>query len=261
MRTLPILLLAACATSTGGRQVAISAEVHVDAEPIEIEGAPVLAFGIDGTEAEIVLRRAELSVGPLYLWTLPPDLDGEEWARVLLPRRAWATDQVNAGKLVGEVPHQVRVDLLGEPVVELGPGSAIEGEARSVDVWLEPAGTEPTLRVEGEVHLEEEILPFRAEITWRTPWLDEEGGVNATLLRRVRGLPVDLTLTDDLVIAVGVDPTAWFDPAFVEALPDVPVGDDGVRTLRPQDRAGRALDTRARLLGSAGPWSVRAAER
>ncbi|TVQ92159.1 MAG: hypothetical protein EA397_07305 [Deltaproteobacteria bacterium] len=260
MRLLPLLLFAACTTATGGRQVAISAEVHVDAEVTERGGEPVIAFSPEGTEAEIVLTRAELAVGPLYLWTLPPDLDGENWASHLGPARAWATDQVNPGKLVGEVPHQVRVDFLADPIVPLGPGTAIEGEARSADVWLEPAGAEPTLRVEGEVHEIDQILPFRAEITWRTPWLDEEGGVNATLLRRVRGLPTELSLTDDQVIAVGIDPRAWFDLAFVDTLPDVPADEDARRTLRPQDRAGRALETRIRLLGSQGPWAVREAE-
>jgi len=250
--------LGACATSTGGQQVAIDGVVVVDAPVEQRDGAPVIAFPVQGAQAEIAITAAELSVGPLYLWSLPPDLDGDTWARRLAPvPAAWASDQVNAGRLVGEIPSQVRVDLLRDDRVGLGSGSAIEGLARSADVWLEPAPIGPTLHLRGSLQLDGEDLPFAADITWATPWIDEESGTNAVLLRRVRGLPTELALRDDLTIAIAVDPRAWFDATFARGLPQVAPGADGVRRLQPSDVAGRALDFGVRRIGPAGPWRVR----
>lgn len=254
-RLLALFAATACATSTGGTQVALTGTVTPLA-PVEArDGAPAVVIRHDADE--IVLETAILAVGPLYLWSLPPDLDGDAWARALVPvPRAHADDQVNGGRLVGEVPHQLRVDLLRDGTRTLGAGTGVAGAAESADVWLEPLAAAPTLVVAGTARSGEASLPFEAEISWAAPWLDEEGGVNATLLRRVRGLPADLTLREGVVIDVGVDARAWFAEDFVAALAEVAPDADGVRRLRPEDRAGRSLDQAVRRIGGTGPWRI-----
>jgi hypothetical protein len=252
-RLLTLFAATACATSTGGAQVALTGTVTPLAPVALRDGAPAVVIG----DEAIVLEAAILAVGPVYLWSLPPDLDGDAWARALAPiPRAHADDQVNGGRLVGEIPHQLRIDLLRDGTRPLGAGTGVAGAAGSADVWLEPLAAAPTLTVAGTARSGEEMLPFEAEITWAAPWLDEEGGVNATLLRRVRGLPADLTLRDGMVLDVGVDVRRWFAEDFVAALAEVPPDPDGVRRLGPEDRAGRSLDQAVRRIGATGPWRI-----
>lgn len=258
MRSILALVLCACATSTGGQQVAITADLVADAPTEQRDGAPVIAFRSDEPAGEVVLHTAQLAVGPVYLWSLPPDLDGGSWASMAIFPRAHAQDQVSAGRLVGEVPHQQRIDLLREDRVALGGGSGIEGSARSVDIWLEPTRSGPTLAVAGTFTPDDgEALDFRADITWATPWIDEEAGNNAVLLRRVRGLPATLELVPDRHIDIGIDARAWIRPELLNGLAALPADSGGVRHLGPDDQAGRSLDGAVRRIGPTGPWRVR----
>jgi hypothetical protein len=249
--------LAGCATSTGGEQVGIQAVARALAPVGELDGAPAVRWRPAGADADVALTTAEIVVGPLYLWSLPPDLDDGSWARGLWPVAvAHADDQINAGRLVGEVPYQARLDLLSGAPAPIGSGTAIAGAAASAELWLEPSGSSPSMIVEGVVLHDPEPLRFRAAITWASPWFDEENGVNAVLLRRLRGMPTDLALREGLVIEIGVDARAWIDARFIASLADVQPGEDGVRRPGPSDVAGRALDAGVRRIGPAGPWRI-----
>jgi hypothetical protein len=248
----------ACVTSTGGEQVALTAEVIV-AGQTEEGGKPVLRWQ-DGPW-QVELSRANIAVGPLYLWSDTPNLDTAPWASLWGAPRAYAQDidHFTAGTLVGEVPAQVRVDLLGPVRVPLGEGTAVAGRSRSAEVWLEPAADGPTVQLEGIAQNGDETYRFSADITWTAPWVDEDAGRNAPLQRRVRGLLWDGVLSEPAAIQVKVDPTRWLDAAALDRLSEsVPTGDgeDGVIRLGPQDPTGRALDARIRRVAADGPWAI-----
>lgn len=250
MRRLPLVLLlgaSACSTSTGGELVNLTGQVT----PV----ADVGTFQVGDWTVE--LDAADLAVGPVYLWSDRASLASGDWASLLVPTPvARATDPYDAGRIVGELPHQVRVDLLDPTPVSLGEGTGVSGPAGSAEIWLEPADDGPTLHVAGTATRGPEVLPFAADITWQHPWVEDNTARNAILIRRVRGLILDATLDGDATVDVGVDPRAWFSAEALDALPDVTPNEDGVRIPGPEDTTGRGIDQGARQLVD-GPWDVR----
>ncbi len=245
-----ILVGSGCATSTGGELVTLTGQVRVLEEPSWAVGGWIVA-----------LDRATLAVGPVYLWTERPNLDLGEWAGLLGTTPARAEDPFAAGRLVGELPRQVVVDLTADEAVSLGEGTAIVGPVGSAEVWLEPRAGGPTLSVAGTASRAidggVQILPFRADITWDASWVETEAGRNEVLIRRVRGLPLEGSIDGPVHLELGLDPTAWLDAADLDALPDVPPDTNGVRVLTPDSRTGRGLDQGVRSLASDGPWRPR----
>jgi hypothetical protein len=258
----PFILTASCASATGGQQVPITADLVADRRVEIVDGEPQVR--VPRGDHTLVVTHAQIAVGPVYLWTLAPDLGDDAWTRrvpsPLGVTSAQAQDQVSPGRLVGEIPHQQSLDLLREPRLALGAGTAVVGPAGSADIWLEPHDSGPTVSLRGFVEGGEEPIPFVAQITWATPWVDEQGGYNADFIRRIRGIGVELDLQDGAHIDIGIDVERWFDQDFVRHLPDVPTDANGVRVLTPDHIAGRALDLGIRRIGASGPWSIRPGE-
>jgi len=232
MRTLPLpalLLLAACSTSTGGELV----------EPdVQIAGAgPVQDVSIGAWS--LSLDRADLAVGPLYLWSEVPA----------------SADEDAGGKLVGEAPDQVVLDVLSQESLALSDARGLGGPVGSIEVWLEPLEGGDTLVVEGTASKEGQDYPFEATISWEEPWVPEDESVNALLRRRLRGLEAQGTLGSDTSIRLTVDASAWFTEEGLDGLPDLAEGEDGVRVLTPDSLTGRDLDQGVRRV--TGPaWSA-----
>ncbi len=230
MRTLPwLLLLTACAASTGGERVDLD---------VTVAGAgPVDAVPIG--EGSLTLTRAELAVGPVYLWSQLP----------------LSADAHAAGKLVGEAPDQVVVDVLTTEPLALEHGVGVAGTVAAAEIWLEPLEGSDTLLVEGTAERAGEELPFRAAITWSEPWMAGSDANVALLRRRLLGLPLDGELAEDTHVALTLDASAWFTAIGLDGLPDLEPDGDGVRTLTPESLTGRDLDQGVRRLQGGG-WEA-----
>lgn len=229
MRALALLLLGGCATSTGGALVEL---------PARVSGTGQGRFAVGAWEVR--LERADIAVGPIYLWSD-------------LPRSA---DEEAAGLIIGEVPHRVILDATTDDVLEPEPGHARADEVRSAEIWLEPVSGGDTVEVVGEAERDGETYPFAAAITWESPWVDEENGRNALLRRRVRGLPVEGQPGEDSVLSVVVDASAWFSEAGLDALPELTPDEAGVRVLTPDSLTGRDLDQGIRRTATGESWTI-----
>lgn len=229
MRTLALLLLSACAASTGGERVDLD---------VTIAGSgPVQDVQIG--DWSLSLTRADLAVGPVYLWSdLPLSADPEA-----------------AGKMVGEAPDQVVLDVLSNQPLPLSDAVGVAGAVGSAEIWLEPVDGGDTLVVEGVATRDGQDHPFRAAISWTDPWVAEDQAVNALLRRRLLGLPLDGELAQGTTVALTLDASAWFTQTGLDGLPALEPGEDGVRTLTPDSLTGRDLDQGVRRL-QGGAWEA-----
>jgi hypothetical protein len=209
----------------------------------------------------VTLSEARVAVGPLYLNTLEPlACDGCE-SRSLIDRlsdalvpRAWAhgEDHLGAGRIAGQVTEQVEVDALSPtPVVMPRGGDGVDLPVRSAEVWLfnrDGAMRGAAIRVAG---VAERTVDGRAlRVPFRGALVADASITNAQtpldLARRVRGIPVDLTLAEGGVLTVRVDPRQWFTGADFSELLEAAGADDEERVFSPMDNVGRAFLNAAR---------------
>lgn len=257
------LVLGACVTTTGGDRITFSAEVRSAAPVLQVDGTPAVQW-VDDAGWTVTLTEARVWVGPIYLWSAEPRLDPSGLGALPAPQRwlatalhtlipaAQAADQFRAGFLVGEVAHQVEVDLLGPPV-SMPDGDGLAGPSRSAELWLEPVQGAATLSLTGTAAKDGQILAFSADMTVDDSWVLQEDD-NPVLLRRLRGLLWEAELAEGGALTLHVDPRRWLEGADYTLLPaaDLP---GSVVPLTPDDPVGRALYARSRRIGSTGPWA------
>jgi len=209
----------------------------------------------------VTLREARVALGPIYLNTLEPlACDGCE-SRSLFQRLsdalvpcAWAHGAMHlgAGRIVAQVTEQVEVDVLSPVPVAMGRGGdGVDLPVRSAEVWLynrEGALRGAAIRVAGVAERMTqdgpERVPFRgalvADASITTPQ------VPLDVARRVRGIPVDFTLTEGGTLTARVDPRRWFTGADFSELLLRADEEAGERVFTPADNVGRAFLNAAR---------------
>ena len=249
-----LLALIACVDTTGGERISFEGRAVGLAPITQTADGPVIELESDDGFT-VRLTEARLLVGPVYLWSDEPQLDAGDQASLwdwVMPVAHAAVDQFQAGFLVGEVPHQVELDLLSEQSVAIGPGSGLAGPSRSAEVWLEPGDGVDTLVVAGIAERGEERLEFEGAITFTAPWVPEDELADPRVLRRVRGLLWDVELRDGGVLEVGVDARSW-----LRGVELAPLLSDDPLLLSRGDALGNTIYFRAREVGSRGPWSLK----
>lgn len=226
--------LTACATSTGGLAVPLQAELT---SALAERGERSFEVGA----WTVTLERADLAVGPLYLYAeLPTSADVDA-----------------AGLLVAEVPDQVVMDMLSDEPIHLEHGRGQASAVGSAELWLEPIDDGDTLVVEGVAeHPDQGALPFSAAITWEAPWVPDEEGRNPTLRRRIRGLPLDGELEDGQRLNILAEPAGWFTEPGLDGLLELEAGEDGVRVLTAESLPGRDLDQGVRRTAVGTSWTL-----
>jgi hypothetical protein len=244
-----LLLLAACAATTGGARVTFDA-VASPAESVSYTDAT--------TGWQVTFSEAKVAVGPLYLWSAKPTLTGAITIPGISPAYAGA-DEFLAGYLRGEVLDQVAVDLLAGTDAPIGTGDGTAGESLSAELWLEPPA-DPTLadtfQFAGEAEKDGVVVPFAGSLTIDDSVVDSSNGQTAVLVRRIRGIPLGGDLADGSTLRLGIDATKWLAGAeFADLLTTTPDA-DGVYTIASPNPVWSILYYQVRQSGSGGPWSL-----
>lgn len=255
--------LSSCGDTTGLRHVTFAAR----AGGFEHADGPVRFTTRTGWT--VTLSEAHAAVGPVYLNALEPiACDGcqaraiiEALTDVVAPR-AWAHGEshLGTGQIVGQVTHQIDVDVLSPSLVDVpGGGDGLDQRAHTAEAWLynrEGATGGAAIRVRGvatrEVDGRTEEVPFASSLV-----IDERIATAQTPLdvaRRVRGIPVDLTPSDGGALTVRIDPRRWFDGADFSELAPLPVDAQGDHLASLNDNVGRAFLDAARA--SRGVYAI-----
>jgi hypothetical protein len=246
-----ILLLAACAASTGG------ARVNFDAVATPVDPS-ALVYTDDTTGWNVTLTRAEVAIGPLYLWSAKPTVTGSITIPGISSAYAGA-DEFLAGYLRGEVLDQVAVDLLEGADVPVGTGDGTAGESLSAELWLEPPGDlelADTFQFAGQAEKDGVVVPFAGSLTIDDSVVDSSGGQTAVLVRRIRGIPLGGALADGSTLRLRIDATKWLAGADFADLLTLTPDADGVYTIASPNPVWSILYYQVRQSGSGGPWSL-----
>ncbi len=247
--------LSSCGDTTGLRHVTFAAR----AGGFEHPDGPVRFTTRTGWS--VTLTEAHAAVGPVYLNALEPiACDGCQARSIvdsigeLVVPRAWAHGEshLGAGQIVGQVTHQIAIDVLSPSLVEVpGGGDGLDQRAHTAEAWLYnregPTGG-AAIRARGTAS--RTLDGVTTEVTFAGALVIDESIANAQtpldVARRVRGIPVDLTPSDGGALTIRVDPRHWFDGADFSALTPLPVDAQGAHTFTLGDNVGRALLDAAR---------------
>lgn len=257
-----LLLSLGCAAETGGARVSFTAVASSSVTPEEVDGVPAFVYTDAASGWTVTLTRAEVAVGPLYLWSGKPTLTGMRQVPGIAT--AWAgADEFLAGYLRGEVRSQVAFDALSGEEVTIGGGAGTAGESLTAELWLEPPTGDiatllgdATLQVAGTAEREGTVVPFAGSLLIDDTVVDPESGQTASLVRRVRGIPLGGDLADGGVLRVGIDPTRWLAGADFADLVASPPDADGAYPIAWPDPVWSVLFYQARQSGESGPWSL-----
>lgn len=240
------LSLAACGESgTGGEAITF----RLGFESVAPEGEDLHSFTVSNGWT-IELQRAELAVGPVYLYTrAAPTASLIERARDLIVARAWAHsgfDGYDGGQVRGELLDVVVVDLLQGDVQWQEGLSGLAGPVRSASLELASVQAAPFLGgqayMEGVARKDGQEVPFSGVL--RLP--------DDPKVRRVHGLPVSLDLVNGGEVVVEIRPVHWFGRIDFSTLPEK--GSDGAHNVSENSDAHRAW---ARGVGTFGAFSIR----
>ncbi|MCA9544701.1 MAG: hypothetical protein KC613_09940 [Myxococcales bacterium] len=214
---------------TAGRPIAVPAAARGAAEG----GGPVVAF----TNAQgwrVALTEAHALLGPIYFDEVAADAFG--WLRRLLPvGTAHAHVLATGGTTLGEVLHQVPVDLLAADGVPLGDTAGQLGTCRRMEVQLLPLGA--VALAPGA-----DVAPLRGHALWAAGTAEKDGvtvrfaaGLDLPedpALRRITDIKVADVRFDDRLpggprVVVRVED--WFWQADFGTLP--PADEDGLTPI------------------------------
>lgn len=221
--------------ATGGKR--FSFEARAAGAP-RSDGATSGPLTFDNeTGWSITLRRANVTLGPVYLNVIAP-LQTEE-----------------AGRVVGEVLGQVPFDALSSNEVPFPTrGTITDDEVRTVDLWFYPRpGVAPettkidtvALDVAGEATKGADDVRFRGMLVLDDTWLPaaqpgEPGGQTILGVRKVRGIPADFHPTEGGHLTLRFDVRACFRGADFASLATNPEDPDGTKILV-QSKSGNVL--------------------
>ena len=240
-----VLFLAGCIQTTGGRQVTFEAQASGD--PEIVTGGPLSFTTPKGFD--VTLERAQLTVGALYFNQQNP--------------QNYSLEQscIQDGIYTGEVRGGLTIDALS-PLPQAFPvsGNGTDLRTRAAELWLTGgdllADDDRTvlLDVAGLAQRGAESFPFEATITIgsnrvvppRNPALP---GSNPLCRQRiVSPIAFDVTLAQDAVVSLIVDPRAWFssvDFAELAKVSDAPLlyrfGDQSDSSAQPDKALFSAL--------------------
>ncbi len=217
---LSVAALGGCNAATGGERFAFEALAAGRAEAGQ-------SF-VNERGWTVSLRRAELSIGPLYLNAAAPlrAASGPTWWSSLVPSAyAAGEDHLQSGRVLGEVLGRVTLDALSpslRPFSELG--SATTEQVRTADVWLYPPpgvsaeatkNVPPSLSVAGLAQRGDERVLFRGDLILNDSWLPEalpgsRASRTVMSLRQVRGIAASLLPSAGGHLEVFVDVRSFF---------------------------------------------------
>lgn len=222
--------------ATGNKRFAFEARA---AGAPRADGAASGAFTFDNeTGWSITLRRANVTLGPVYL-------------NVIAPRES----RLESGRVVGEVLGQIAFDALSPTEVPFPTrGTITDDEVRTVDLWFYPrAGVAPettkidtvALDVAGEATKGADDVRFRGTLVLDDAWLPavqpgEPGGQTILTVRQVRGIPADFIPTEGGHLTLRFDVKACFRGADFASLAQNPEDPDGTKILV-QSKSGKYL--------------------
>lgn len=255
---LPALADLGCAGTAGGKRFAF--EARAGGVERTDSGAP-LTFANE-TGWQITLTKADVTIGPIYLNTIPPLRDQTQSFFPLLTdifeKNAWAAgqDHLADGRIVGEVLAQLRFSALSSELV-LFPttGTITSEEVRTAEVWLYPppgpAGTDAlqsktdyvSFDVAGVAKKDGATVPFAGQLELNDAWQpNATAGSRSTVtiesIRKVRGIPVTFFPEEGGHLEIRFDPTRLFRGADFSNLDANPTAQDGTKTLV-QAKTGR----------------------
>lgn len=234
------LLISSCGESgTGGESITF----RLGFEAMAPEGETLDTF----TTAhgwEIELQRAEIAVGPLYLYTKQaPTASLIDQVKQLVIAKAHAHsgfDNYDGGEVRGELLEPVIVDLLDTDIQWQEGLRGLAGPVRSVSLELASIASAPFLGgqafMEGVARKDGEEVPFAGVLRLE----------NDPKVRRVNGLPASLELQSGSEVVVEIHPVHWFGRIDFSSLPEKGISENS--------DAHRAW---ARGVGTFGAFSIR----
>lgn len=204
----------------------------------------------------ITLRRANVTLGPVYLNVIAPlwtgAIDRPSWIKTA---HANGESHLDSGRVVGEVLGQIAFDALSSSEVAFPTrGTITDEEVRTVDLWFYPRpGIAPdttkidtvALDVAGEATKGADDVRFRGTLVLDDTWLPatqpgEPGGQTILGVRQVRGIPADFVPTEGGHLTLRFDVRACFRGADFASLATNPEDPDGTKILV-QSKSGTFL--------------------
>ena len=231
--------------ATGSKRFAFEARVAGAARTDGSASGP-LTF-VNETGWTVTLTKASVTLGPVYLNVIAP-LRPTAFNRLEAIRLAHAAGEshLEGGRVVGEVLGQVTFDALSPAEVPMAPpGTILEEEVRTLDLWFyPPPGVAPetvktdtvALDVAGEATKGTDDVRFRGALVLDDAWLPnaqagQTGAQTITSVRQVRGIPADFTPTEGGHLTLRFDVRACFRGADFSNLAANPRDPDGTRIL------------------------------
>ncbi len=234
-RVLPVVLLLflGCEGSgTGGEAVAL--QIAVETERGE-DGGPLRSFDVDGWD--VTLERAELTLGPLYLFETEGPIGGT--ARLLRGLQGLVLPMAHAhpghdffygGQVLAALEEPFVYDALAKSGrEELGWQPGIAGRARTFSLYLAPPALNggqaiagPHAFLEATAVRGDERVSFAIAVTF--PDTSDQ--------RRVDFVPVDLEVREGGTFVLEVRPSTWLRGADLERLLAL-AGEEGERLVVP----------------------------
>jgi hypothetical protein len=230
----------------------------------------------------VSLRRANVTLGPVYLNVIPPltDASASFWNFFIRPAWAHGEGHLDAGRIVGEVLAQVTFDALSAELVPFpSRGTITQEEVRTAEIWFYPAPgvSADTTRIDtvaldvaGVATRGNERVGFRGQIVLNDDWISEQtsgerGNQSITSIRKVRGVPATLFPSEGGQLELRFDITRLFRGADFASLEHSRADNDGTKVLEQKQSASTNRDQVTTnlyqgLRETTGTYSVRWAE-
>jgi hypothetical protein len=154
--------------------------------------------------------------------------------------------------VLGEVLGRVTFDALtGELVPFPVPGTIVQEEVRSAEIWFYPeydaAAVPVALSVRGDANKDGQTVPFRGELTLDDDWVPNQqvgarGVISLTELRKVRGVPASFTPFEGGRLQLRCDVTQLFRGADFASLANNPTDADGTKVLVQENSGSNTRD-------------------
>lgn len=221
-----------CTGSSGNERFAFSAEAGAVATDNPVTSGFTNDFGW-----EIVLARASMHLGPVYLNTVAPVRAQRGLRGLRLIREAHADEShLGNGLVVGEVLGDLDVDLLAPSLTPFPVRGQITGdEVRTAEIRFWPGpnvdpespSKTPVLSVAGTARREGESIRFEGNLVLDETWLPnaqpgDRNFLTLTDIRAVRGIPAPITAEEGGALEVRVDPRRLFATANFAQIRDNP---------------------------------------
>lgn len=248
------LVSAGCSGTTGSARFAFQASAGGAPRGDGATAGP-LAF-VNEKGWLVTLDKATVTLGPLYVNTVPP-LSGQQTWRSVLPAlvpvaHAAGASHLGEGRIVGEVLGQVTFDGLAPALVPFAATGTMTGEqVRTTELcFFPPPGTpidtpsidQVAVDLAGSAAKDGATVRFRGALIFDDAWRpDPKPGVAGTSMidvRTVRGIPASFFPREGGALELRMDVRRLFTGADFSALADSPEDADGTKILV-QSKSGK----------------------